>query len=66
MFSETKSFAAVASVMHPTGDDIFFGSSLEAVVMIDDRVAGILLGEVEGTTAVVRSRVWCPAITAVG
>ena len=33
---------------------------ISPVVMIDDRVAGILLGELEGATAVVRSRVVLP------
>ncbi len=33
---------------------------ISPVVMIDDRVAGILLGELEGATAVVRSRVVVP------
>jgi GNAT superfamily N-acetyltransferase len=33
---------------------------ISPVVMIDDRVAGILLGKIEGSTAVVRSRVVTP------
>ena|SRR5665213_3047416 len=37
------------------------GLVLSPVVMVDDEVAGFMLGEVEGTTAVVHSRVSAPA-----
>ncbi|HZL25074.1 MAG TPA: GNAT family N-acetyltransferase [Acidobacteriaceae bacterium] len=37
------------------------GLALSPVVMVDDEVAGFMLGEVQGTTAVVHSRVSAPA-----